>query len=200
MKKIVAFICAALVTCSVYAGLETGTYINSLVITNPTGSDPFNTTDDHIRLLKSTIKSTFPNLTGAVTSDQGELNKLDGVTTTATQFNYLNAASGTTGTGSVVFSTAPTFTGTVTGGTFSGSGASLTSLNASNLSSGTVASGRLSGSYSIDISGNAATATSATSATTATAARNITGKAGTAGTLSTSAPSGGSDGDVWYQY
>ncbi|MBI2679371.1 MAG: hypothetical protein HYX28_11375, partial [Candidatus Koribacter versatilis] len=44
-------------------------------------------------------------------------------------------------------------------------GSALTSLNASNLSSGTVPAGRLSGSYGIDISGNAATATSATSAT-----------------------------------
>ncbi|MEO6119088.1 MAG: hypothetical protein ABIP12_00245, partial [Terriglobales bacterium] len=41
-------------------------------------------------------------------------------------------------------------------------GSALTGLNASNLASGTVPAGRLSGSYGIDISGNAATATSAT--------------------------------------
>ena len=40
-------------------------------------------------------------------------------------------------------------------GTFSGSGASLSSLNASNLSSGTVPSGRLSGSYGISVTGSA---------------------------------------------
>ena len=38
-------------------------------------------------------------------------------------------------------------TGTITGSLFSGSGASLTSLNASNLSSGTLASARIAGSY-----------------------------------------------------
>lgn len=47
-----------------------------------------------------------------------------------------------TGTGSVVLSGSPTFTGTVTGGTFSGTfsgnGAAVTSLNAGNVSSGTL--------------------------------------------------------------
>jgi hypothetical protein len=53
--------------------------------------------------------------------------------------------------------------GTITSGTWSGSfgavsGANLTNLNASNLASGTVPSARLSGTYGISISGNAATA------------------------------------------
>jgi hypothetical protein len=50
---------------------------------------------------------------------------------------------------------------------FYGSAANLTALNASQLSSGTVPTGRLSGSYDISISGTAATATSATNATNA---------------------------------
>jgi hypothetical protein len=63
--------------------------------------------------------------------------------------------------------------GTITSGTWSGSfgavsGANLITLNASNLSSGTVASARLSGTYGINISGNAATATNATNATNIT--------------------------------
>ncbi|HRQ61903.1 MAG TPA: tail fiber domain-containing protein, partial [Alphaproteobacteria bacterium] len=40
------------------------------------------------------------------------------------------------------------FAGTVTGGTFAGSGASLTALNASNLASGTIPDARLTGNYS----------------------------------------------------
>ncbi|WP_136420286.1 hypothetical protein [Herbaspirillum sp. ST 5-3] len=61
--------------------LETGTYISDLVVTNPVGStDQRRTLDDHIRLLKSTIKTTFPNVTGAVTSTHTELNYVDGVT------------------------------------------------------------------------------------------------------------------------
>jgi hypothetical protein len=60
--------------------------------------------------------------------------------------------------------------------------------NASNLETGTVPSARLTGTYAISISGNAATATSATSATsatTATTATTTTGNAGTATTLQT---------------
>ena len=43
-----------------------------------------------------------------------------------------------TGSGSVVLNTNPTFSGTVQGGTFSGSGSGLTSLNATNISTGTL--------------------------------------------------------------
>jgi hypothetical protein len=46
-------------------GLETGTYINSLVTTNPTGADLRSQGDDHIRLLKSTIKASFPDVDDA---------------------------------------------------------------------------------------------------------------------------------------
>lgn len=61
-------------------GLETATYINGLVPTNPTQGDLVSAGDDHIRLLKSTLKNTFPNLTAAVTVTAAELNYLSGVT------------------------------------------------------------------------------------------------------------------------
>lgn len=54
--------------------LETGTYINSLVSTNPVATDGLSQADDHLRLIKSTIKATFPNLTGAVTPTQDNIN------------------------------------------------------------------------------------------------------------------------------
>ena len=54
--------------------LETGTYISDLVATNPTASDAKSQGDDHIRLLKSTVKATFPNVTGAVTATHTQLN------------------------------------------------------------------------------------------------------------------------------
>jgi hypothetical protein len=44
-----------------------------------------------------------------------------------------------TGSGSVMLNTAPTFTGTMTGGSFVGTGSGLTELNASNINSGTLA-------------------------------------------------------------
>jgi microcystin-dependent protein len=60
--------------------LESGTYIDSLVATNPTGTDDRSQGDDHLRLIKSTVLNTFPNITGAVTATQAELNLLAGVT------------------------------------------------------------------------------------------------------------------------
>lgn len=56
--------------------LESATFINQLVATNPTGADPKGAGDDHIRLLKSVLKAQFPNLTGAVTVTQAQLNQL----------------------------------------------------------------------------------------------------------------------------
>lgn len=55
-------------------GLETGTYIDSLNASNPTTSDNVAQGDDHLRLLKSTIKASFPNVTGAVTATHTAIN------------------------------------------------------------------------------------------------------------------------------
>jgi hypothetical protein len=60
--------------------LETATYISDLNSTNPTVLDDAKEGDDHLRLLKSTIKTTFPNVTGAVLPTHTELNFVDGVT------------------------------------------------------------------------------------------------------------------------
>lgn len=79
-KILIALLCALPVV--VLAGLETATYINQLNASYPTGTDPYSTTDDHLRLLKATIKNSFPNITGAMTATQGELNLLVGKTGT----------------------------------------------------------------------------------------------------------------------
>lgn len=54
--------------------LETGTYISDLVITNPASTDAKSDGDNHLRLIKSTVKTTFPNVTGAVTKTHTQLN------------------------------------------------------------------------------------------------------------------------------
>ena len=59
-------------------GLEAATYISQLIATNPLGSDDRSTADDHIRLVKAVLKSTFPNITGAMNATQAELNVLAG--------------------------------------------------------------------------------------------------------------------------
>jgi hypothetical protein len=56
--------------------LETATFIDGLVSANPAGADAKSTADDHLRLIKSTVKATFPNITGAVTATQAELNSV----------------------------------------------------------------------------------------------------------------------------
>jgi len=73
-------------------GLETGTYIDSLNTSNPGATDSVAQGDDHIRLLKSTIKNSFPNITGAMTATHTELNLLDGCTANTTELNYVDVA------------------------------------------------------------------------------------------------------------
>jgi molybdopterin-binding protein len=68
--------------------LESSTYIDGLVTTNPTGTDLRSEGDDHLRLLKSTIKNTLPALTGAMTASHVELNVLDGATLSTVELNY----------------------------------------------------------------------------------------------------------------
>jgi len=62
-------------------GLESATYISQLVATNPVGAtDPKAQGDDHLRLIKSTLQNTFPNINAAVTAADEEINQLVGVT------------------------------------------------------------------------------------------------------------------------
>ena len=57
--------------------LESGTYIDSLVATNPVSTDGLAAADDHMRLIKATILASFPNITGAMTATHSVLNGLD---------------------------------------------------------------------------------------------------------------------------
>lgn len=68
--------------------LESGTFINSLNASNPASVDGLAQADDHMRLIKSTVKATFPNITGAVTATHAELNVLDGLTATQAELNF----------------------------------------------------------------------------------------------------------------
>lgn len=46
-------------------GLEAGTFVNDLTVTNPAGGDGKSQGDDHLRLIKSVLKATFPLAIGA---------------------------------------------------------------------------------------------------------------------------------------
>lgn len=74
--------------------LEVGTHISDLVQTNPVSTDGLGQADDHIRLIKKTIRNTFPNITGPVLATQAELNLIDGITATTTELNKLDGFSG----------------------------------------------------------------------------------------------------------
>ncbi len=56
--------------------VESATYINQLDATNPNGSSLKSEGDNHLRLLKSTLQSTFPNITGSVTVSHSDLNNI----------------------------------------------------------------------------------------------------------------------------
>ena len=76
--------------------LETGTFINSLNAADPASTDGLAQADDHMRLIKSTVKATFPNITGAVNATQTELNIMDGVTASTAEINLLDGVTAST--------------------------------------------------------------------------------------------------------
>lgn len=78
-------------------GLEVGTFIDDLVITNPTTTDKRREGDDHFRLIKSVLKNTFPNADGAINPTVAEFNFLVGVT--ALIQDQLDAKYGVAGAG-----------------------------------------------------------------------------------------------------
>lgn len=58
--------------------LESATYINGLVVTNPAAGDQQSQGDDHLRLIKSAIKNTFPTLSGPLTGSPWQFNAATG--------------------------------------------------------------------------------------------------------------------------
>ncbi len=91
-------------------------YISDLVSTNPVAADPKSEGDDHIRNIKTAIKASFPNVSGAVTPTHTELNYVDGVTSAIqTQIDTKAPIA------------SPTFTGTPSGPT-AATGTSSTQL------------------------------------------------------------------------
>jgi microcystin-dependent protein len=54
-------------------GLETGTYISDFNISNPAHTDSVSAADSHLRWIKSAVKASFPNVTGAVASTNAQL-------------------------------------------------------------------------------------------------------------------------------
>ena len=76
--------------------IETFEFIDDLNAANPTATDNVSEGDDHLRGLKTTLKNTFPNVTGAINATEAELNILDGVTATTAELNLMDGVTATT--------------------------------------------------------------------------------------------------------
>ena len=115
-------------------GLETSTYVDGLNTSNPAATDGLAQADDHIRLIKTVLKNTFPNLNGAVTASPADLNNTSAIPTTLTDLGISDGSNGqvlqTNGSGTFSFITLPTgSTDTnyyVTGGSYSSGTLTLT--------------------------------------------------------------------------
>lgn len=93
--------------------VESASYISDLNSSYPAATDAKSEGDDHLRLIKSAVKATFPNVTGAVTPTHTELNYVDGVTSAIqTQLDAKAPLASPAFTGTPTAPTASTGTGT----------------------------------------------------------------------------------------
>jgi hypothetical protein len=123
-------------------GLETSTYVDGLNTANPAATDGLAQADDHIRLIKTVLKNTFPNLTGAVTATQANLNNTTAIPSTLTDLGISDGSNGmvlsTDGSGNFSFIALPAGTTDtnyyVNGGSFSGNTLTLTRSGLGNIS------------------------------------------------------------------
>lgn len=93
--------------------VETASYISQFDTTLPTASDPKSEGDNHLRLVKSVLKTQFPNFgTAAMTASHTELNYMVGVTSSVqNQLNARALKAGDTYTGAHNFTGASSVTG-----------------------------------------------------------------------------------------
>ena len=163
--------------------LESATYINGLVATNPTSTDSVSQGDDHIRVIKSTLLATFPNVTGAMTATHTALNNAATLCAAATDANTASTIVKRT-SGSVINAT--TFVGNLTGnvtgnltGAVTGNASTATTAAAWTTARSITLTGDVTGTVTgVDGSGNVSITTtveSTTSATNTIAISSVTG-------------------------
>ena len=109
--------------------LESTTFISGLVVTNPTSSDNISDGDNHIRLLKSTVRATFPNVTGAVTGTHTAINSAVTSANAATNANTASQIVKRDGSGNFSAGTiTAALTGNVTGNVSGSAGTASTAV------------------------------------------------------------------------
>ena len=168
--------------------LESSTYINGLVATNPTGSDNISQGDNHIRLIKETVKATFPNIAGAVSGTHTAINSAVTAANAATNANTVSTivkrdGSGNFSAGTVTAALTGNVTGNVTGDV-TGNASTATALATAR----TIGGVSFNGTANINLpgvntagnqntSGNAATASALATARTITLGGDLSGSA-----------------------
>jgi hypothetical protein len=76
--------------------LETATYIDALVVSNPDGADARSTADDHLRLIKASLRRSFPMVAGAVSASHAAISFVNDLSASAqAQLNALRDGSAT---------------------------------------------------------------------------------------------------------
>jgi hypothetical protein len=72
--------------------LEVATLPNQLVAANPVHTDGLNAADGHLRLIKTVLTTTFPNIAAAITASDADLNATTGLVTSVAELltNALN--------------------------------------------------------------------------------------------------------------
>jgi len=128
--------------------LETSTYINGLVATNPTSSDNVGDGDNHIRLLKLVLKNSLPAVSGAITATHTVINSSVASVVAATNANTASTLIKRDGSGNF---TAGRMTGNVTGSVTGNSSTATRLATARTLA----LSGDVTGSASFNGSANA---------------------------------------------
>ena len=73
-------------------GLETATYVNDLVDTNPDGSDQRSQGDNHLRLIKTVLRNTFPGMAGRMSRAQSKGGNYTAVLNDNTSLLFFTAA------------------------------------------------------------------------------------------------------------
>lgn len=164
--------------------VESATYINSLNASYPTGSDNISQGDNHIRLLKETIKATFPNIAGAVSGTHTAINSAVTAANAATDANTASTIVKRDGSGNF---TAGTITAALTGnvtGNVTGNASTATALATAR----TIGGVSFDGTANINLpgvnaagnqstSGNAATASALATARTISLGGDLSGSA-----------------------
>ena len=93
--------------------VDTATYVGGFDTAKPAGTDPKSEGDDNFRHVKTVLKTTFPNVTGAVTATHTQMNYLVGVTSAIqTQFTAKAPLASPTFTGTPAAPTATAGTNT----------------------------------------------------------------------------------------